>query len=440
MRFERIPIILREQRTFQAPLPVKKPRFSTRERVVLALVFVQSFFLYGDPGVTVPGVISAVLLALVLLGWLIDRRSILPGTRKIQSGLVYFLGLTGLGICIGYVRGNEPLDIAKDFMKFGNLFIILYFLKGSLETPKVLRIVEWIAAIVYVPTLVAFLGKVGVSMPYFIAAVDYGNQCLPIVLIVVAGVLFNFLRMRTLLVLILFPPLFTLIVSGTRSYWLGTISGVCVLYFLRVKSSSTRQSSSKRDILLLMGLLAGCIYVGVVGLPFGGATKQEVSEERGLEQRLQFLQEGKVAEEQSVDARLDETSRVLKSIKNWVLGNGLGEKVIVDSKEGFGMWDFTTETWFHNAYLFFLLKMGLIGFVVFLTLVFFLFRFGYQTFRMTAGFEKALSAFFIAYLTSASIMSLSTGNFLSPRCWLVLGICGGVLVNVRGRLQLLRRT
>jgi hypothetical protein len=417
----------------------KKPRFSIREKVVLALFIVQSLFLRGTPGITVAGVSSAVLLVLVLLGWFADRRSILPGARNLQSMLMLFLGFTGLGICIGYVRGNEPLEIAKDFMKFGNVFLVLYFLRGPLETAKIVRLIKWIAGLIYIPATAAFCGRLDLWVPYFIIAdADFASQCLPIVLMIVAGVLFNVLPMKKFLVVLMFIPLYVLIISQTRTYWLGTIAGLSILYFLKATVSS-RQSSSK-NVLILLSLLVGCIYVAVVGFPFGGATEQEVSGERGFEKRLQFLREGKVTEEVSVDARFDETSRVLKSIKNWVLGNGLGEKVIIDTKEGFGMWDFSAQTWFHNAYLFFLLKMGLFGLGFFLTLIFLLLHMGYRTFRMTSGFEKALSAFFIAYLTSASIMSLATGNFITPRCFLVLGICGGVLANVRGRLKLLRRT
>jgi hypothetical protein len=200
----------------------------------------------------------------------------------------------------------------------------------------------------------------------------------------------------------------------------------------------TRHSlrQSVKGVFLLAAVLAICIYVAVVGFPFESETMREVTAQRRLEQRLEFLKEGRITEEQSVDRRIDEAFRVIESIQNWALGNGLGEKVIIDTREGFGMWDFVPQTWFHNAYLFFLLKMGLLGLGVFLIILFLLFHMGYHTFRMTSGFEKALAAFFIAYLTSASVMSLATGNFLSPRCWLVLGIFGGVLANVRGRVKL----
>jgi O-antigen ligase len=306
-------------------------------------------------------------------------------------------------------------------------------LRGTYETAEVFRLIKWAVTIVYIPTIIGFLGKVGVGVPYFIAAVDYGNQCLPIVLIIAAGVLFNFLRARTLLAFLFFMPLFVLIVSGTRTYWIGTVAGLSVLYFLKTWHSPRR---SVKGVFLLAGVLAISIYVAVAGFPFENKTMREVTTERRLEQRVEFLKEGRISEEQSVDARLDESSRVIQSIQNWAFGNGLGEKVLIDTKEGYGIWDLVEATWFHNAYLFFLLKMGLLGLGVFLILIFLLFRLGYQTFRMTTGFEKALSAFFIAFLTSASVMSLSTGNFLSPRCWLVLGIFGGVLANVRGRLKL----
>lgn len=410
-------------------LPERKPKFLAREKIVLTLVVVQSLFLYGDPGITVPGVASAVLLVLLVIGGLIGKESILPRAGRLRNILVFFLGLTALGIGIGYFRGNELLDIAKDFMKFGNLFLIAPFLRRPLEAEEVLRLVKWVLAIIYIPAVLSFLGKVDVKVPYFIASVDYGNQCVPIVLIIVAGVLFKFQRVISLVAVLSFLPLFTLIVSGTWTYWIGTLSGFAVLYFLNFWHSS---GQSGRGFFFLVGVLAICIYVAIAGLPFGSVGI--LSESQRLEQRLQLFKERRMAEEQSVDGRLDETEKVIQSIKNWVSGNGLGEIVLIDTKEGLGPWDFVPSTWFHNAYLFFLLKMGLIGLGVYLTLLFLLFRLGYQTFRMATGFEKMLSAFFIAYLTSASVMSLATGNFTSPRCWLILGIFGGLLANVRGRL------
>ena len=435
MRLKPIEYLERTSRMSEASdiSPRRRLRFSAREKVVLGLVVMQSIFLYGDPGVTLAGLGSGVLLALVLLGWIFDDRPILPGGKRLRNALVLFLWLSVFGMCIGFARGNGNINILKDFLKFGNIFLVIHFLRGPLETAKVVRMVKWVVAVIYIPTLVAFLGKAGVDVPYFIAAVDYGSECVPIVLIIAAGILFN-PRMKKTTSALIFPPLFTLIVAMTRTYWVGGIAGLAVLYFLKVMDSQRRRIW---PILFSAGILAGCFYVVVMGVPFGGTATPNVSRIVQIKERLESIETGTVMEDQSVLARLDETTRAIKSIDNWILGNGLGEEVFIDPftyvKE---RWYEVPSTWLHNAYVFFLLKMGLLGIGVYLGVLFLLFRIGYETFKITDGFEKGFSAFFIAYLLSASLMSFATGNFISPRCWLLLGICGGLVANIRGRFRL----
>ncbi len=414
------------------PFYKQRSRLSVRSFrwwLILTLVIVQTFFLHGISGASLWGIVSGGILLLLIVSSVVEVQPTISEMRKLYGTLLVFLVLTMLGIGIGILRGCSNIDIAKDFMKFGNVFLLLHFLKGPYGPEKIKQVVKVTIIAIYIATVVAFFGKIGIRVPYFIASVDYAGQCIPIVLIAVAELLFN-PKMRVSPVILMFPAFCTLIISMTRTYWLGTILGLTILYFLKSKDFQKR---GIWPIVISIGILVICCYMVVGGIPFVSMEPGEVSISEKIEKRFEFIRMGRYRDEPSLANRIDEVIIVIESIENWVVGNGLGESVLINTTAYADRehWEWVPSTWFHNAYLFFLLKMGLLGLGVFLAILLLLLRIGYQKFVISSGYNKALSASFIAYLVSASVMSLATGNFVTPRCWLILGICGGAVINNR---------
>ncbi|MBI4230131.1 MAG: O-antigen ligase family protein [Planctomycetes bacterium] len=223
----------------------------------------------------------------------------------------------------------------------------------------------------------------------------------------------------------------TLVVSGTRTYWLSTLF---VLALALALGPRLRRGRLRRGERVAGSFRAALLLIGAVALSWflfegTGRTAQRL---RGRYERLGAVLQGGGEQDLSWFARVLEAQYTLEQVaRHPFVGYGLGHRIPFRGTPGArgGEHGQIRQTLFlHNGYLFMLLKLGALGLVVFL---WFLVRLMRMQWDLAVVLDdpphKGLAFGFFLSLVGIAVMSLTTSKFADAPTTLFVGVFSGVL-------------
>jgi len=407
-----------------------RQHLSTNEVMLILLLLIQTFVYEGHEGSTsIWGFVTGAIFVFIAINSILKPHQLSSGyLLLIKRIFILFMLITFWGVINGIMHNYDSLDIIKDAMKYCFIFLI-FFLVGDFKEKSKKVIVIFSIVVIYIP-IVIYVLSVFVSLPalaYDSVHVDIGAQSIPTVLFCLSSAIFtNSGKKKYFLIMLI--PLFSIIINGTRTYWLSIFIGFVVIMLLDYLSNRSRRLF---QLIVIFILLTSTIVYFVYFVRHSDIVTERFS--RSYDSVTEFNPESDL----SMIARKDENNRIIASIDNLMFGEGLGKNIIIISEPYAAArhWIFIPTTWFHNAYLFFLLKLGIVGLLIFIFLLYLLFRLGFESWRNSEGFVRIISATFLSYLVSISVMSITTGNFESPRNLLLLAVLGSISISANLRMN-----
>jgi len=333
---------------------------STLAGLVLIILF-QIRILQGSVGIGLDEIAYASLFLATFAGWALRDGPTELGRRILASPLgraiLLFLGVCLASLVTTVVFGWSPLWWFRDFVAFS--YMLLFFpIAATLTTRR--------ASIAIAAALLAVVLFHGIlSIVWYAQAIATTKaawqlewQRAPLhevfAMTAVVGGLALFLAARTVRaaaasVLLSLPGLAALVVSQTRGYWLATaLAGLVVVALSRGRRLRVVWFAG---IVLALVLAAG---FAALGGKFVGVITSTAGRFSTITSPLRAV---------SVQERVAETDAVLSLIPGSpVVGHGLGAEVSYMSPIVHRV---LTRTYLHNAYLYILYKVGLVGLAVF---------------------------------------------------------------------------
>lgn len=375
-------------------------------------------WLPSDDKYALAAVVAAPLGGLVVGQWRAARRSAHPARDFAAHPLFPFAALyaaaASYGLAWGLLRGNEPgLVLGQAWT--ATLFACGFGLAGPLLARRADARV-WLTmiggvALTALPGLLPFVAWLGgggeaTFMRFLHASAFYAPLCVLIALVLVRPT-----YPRTGSLAAAFFVLLTLL-SFTRSYWMGLAVGGAVLAaaaaarWLRVPAQRPRPSlrglAGAGSALAVTAALALATPVGAFAL-----------------ERVAMTSQGSA--DMSVDVRTFELQAALETVARAPeLGIGAGGQFaslhqIGDDQVAYGATNFV-----HNAYLYFPLKFGVLGFAALFALL------GGLAVVLTSalrrsGVEGPRAAVFPALLAAVLALSLTAPNLVDPTYSVFIG-------------------
>ncbi len=403
----------------------------------LYIILVANCFLLGSTSdISAGEVFYFVLLLSCISGWIC--RNVLRTSRNYHRRsyriLILFMLVCGISFVVAWINSISLIDGIRDFSSVAN-YLLLFVAFEAFDHPKKFQrflLVFMILAVGITARDLVFelnmnritsvdnvLGKVFVG----IGGVGYTHTTLFTAMCL--GFVAKKKKHRVVLVSILGMSLILVLLSMTRTYWIGVVATIMgsfgYLHFTgRLKESrSLFRLVAALSILVVSIALVLNVYLNdveeVIGKRFGtvlSATKGET--------------------DYSMLSRINESRAAYKrTLENPLLGHGLGYKLTFWGKtfEQSYSKGMTTTPFLHNSYQYFVLKTGFVGFAIFLVFLWFLLRDSYYVYRHEEEpWVRAISLSFLLAIVYLIIISATTGKFTDLSAALYIGVFGGFII------------
>lgn len=329
---------------------------STLSGLCLIILF-QIRILQGSETIGPDEVAYALLFGATLTGWLLREGPTELGRQVLSSplgrGILLFLGVCLASVATTVVFGWSPLWWFRDFVAFSTM--LLFFPIAATLTSRrgaILVTAALLVVILFHSVLAVAWYAEAIATTKALWQLEWQRAPLHEVFAmtaVVAGLAgFLFTRSAKALaasVLLTLPGVAALVVSQTRGYWLATAlaAGAVVLMARGRRVRALWFAAIVVALIAAVGFAAlGGKFVGVV-MSMAGRLSTISSPLRAL----------------SVQERVAETRAVLALIPGSpIIGHGLGAEVSYMSPVAHRV---LTRTYTHNAYLYMLYKLGIVG-------------------------------------------------------------------------------
>ena len=197
-----------------------------------------------------------------------------------------------------------------------------------------------------------------------------------------------------------------IVLTFGRSRWLGLFGGMAFLSIFLPLFSKSRLLR-----FFFVGVVAVIVYILVcINFP----SEHYVTKLPSLVwERLGSIT--RVQTEPPVVSRLSESAALMKKVRaHPFMGNGLGATVTFTRRD-YPMPFVETTRYIHNSYLFFLFKLGILGFFAFLWLCIAFVIYGIKVFqRLPEGIYKAIALGFMSSFVATLIASIAAPDLTSP--------------------------
>jgi len=337
--------------------------------------------------------------------------------------ILLFLTLNIIAVLIGLIKGNSIYDLIRD-IRFPVYFIIMF----NLISTVILK-TEQIKAFLIIVIASSVLG-IYPMVDDFLNGLQVGASILMLFSFAVTLAILLASRLmikyRILLMLSLTVLVVPLVISGKRATtFCMFLSSFILLYLYRSKMSKIF------SLLIVMGSLVFTIFYTYDYIPpqiqnmISGAANRRIQQtvneatNRAVYDPLRYY-EWQIA--------FDEAA------KSPYFGNGLGYTHYFYIRGGF---IFDKYSWYHNSYLFYLVKTGYIGLSILIFLILSLSYYSYKCYKSAAdGFIKGVSSGLFAFSIFVLIGPLFGSGlaFGLENSGAILGILFG-LVSVLDRLS-----
>ena len=395
--------------------------------VVLPIKVLLGLVLPGGVRLQEAVVLVALIFALVDLCF---RRGLNVRPGALDVPVLAFLGLTVLSALTGVLHGHSTSILLRE-VRFPLYYIVYFLVTNFVDEERVSK--------VFVPVLV--LSALAVSGAYileFVGAIDLSTGSrfvrvarlqgliLPIALLLVANQFIHDPRRygRPLLLALSLPVLLAFVLTVGRGMWVAMGVGLLCTVFLRHFDQPAERRKMWHTVLLVAGvvvLVAGTAFV------FQRVTGANVGA-HALERSRTFID---VERDVLTLVRLAAYLATLEAIvEHAFIGNGMGSTITYPTiNVDTGLPDTWTTWGVDSLYLTLLLKMGIVGLLVFAWLYLRVLRLAYQTFkRSSAPTDRAFAGGAVAVLVAMGTLGLTDGAMVNGRFALVYAAFFGLVV------------
>lgn len=396
---------------------------------LIILIALSSLITYDSKSALTLGISLLVFILLALLFKVFIRfclRGIKIVKTKLNLPLVIFLIIVLLNALRGMFCSYKITSLALEsyvYLSFGLIFILINFLRSIRDI--------WILFTILV--LFSISQSIFGITNYLLAGHRIGGTLFGIIPSLVAIVLLNLFlysrnkQKRWFYLLLLIPLVVHLIFSFTRGYWFGFLGGLIfsyAYYISQQKAGSVTQFFSflKRlgvvicfSIVILITLqlvLPGNIFIREFAKRFRSSFSASLSRETV-----------------SNYARVVEYREAVEKIKiRPILGYGLGYRF--DFFNPLALSRESTSA-VHNDYLAIILKMGLVGLMVFLWLFYVFFKDGFSTSRRLSNpINKGLTIGLIANVLQLLLIGFTNHVLIGIMNTYYLAFAIGAVLNI----------
>ena len=374
----------------------------------------------------------AVLIWVVKIGW--------PARRKLLDTflarpMLWFLGFSTFSLCLGVAKGY-PVYYALREYRVSAYFVLFYFMAVSIFRDSATRVaftklLAWTGVAVGCVGIVRY--ALGIGKEYYGAVLIYYDIADSMVMYAALFVLASYWLVRRKaalgIVSLSLPLFFSLLFSYRRGAWLACVAGALILAWMY---RAQKADSTKRARWLAPAALVASLAIAV----FVASNWQEL-----LTERLTSI--GDVYDDTSNVFRIMDTLNALATFsRHPIVGLGSGGQYDFDYySEAVApaiFWENASRAC-HNGYLYVLYKMGIFGFIAYMSIVYsFVRRWFRLRKRMITTADKipyyalgtAVFAILVNNLTSPVTDSLRPALLLA-----VLMACLSTLMMDQDRLQ-----
>ncbi len=408
---------------------------------VLGLMATQLYLVGSTEGVAAGEVFFQVLYVSVFAGWvshMIARAQERFIPTPLNRPLLAFAGALLFSIFPALYYGNGMLWWLRDLSPLLNYLVFFIFVntaRGDADLRRPVAIFVVFCYLVTLRDLLSFAGPGGGAWTLYtfldtwVVRGPGGAVFWQSAFFLCLGTLLFETRPGRVVFLLVSMAFFgaTLVVSGTRTYWLSTlfVFGLALALAGRLRRAG-RAGRPFQAALFLIGALV--LAAGLFG-GGSGRTRERLRERFAL---LETVLRGEGEQDYSWLARVLEAQYALERVERQpVVGRGLGYRIPFRGTPGArgGEEGQIQETLFlHNGYLFMLLKLGGVGLAVFLWFLVRLMRMQWDlAIVLDDPAHKGLAFGFFLSVVGIAVMSLTTSKFADAPTTLFIGAFSGIL-------------
>ncbi len=343
-----------------------------------------------------------VLLWLARIGW--SRRKELLGTF-LAKPMLWFLALSGFSLLLGIAKGYPAYYALREF-RVSAYFVVFYFMAMSVFDGRTRVTFAKLLAFTGIAVGCVGIGRyiLGIGKEYYGELLVYYDIADSMVMYMAAFVLISFwiVRRRGALILLALsiPIEFSLVFSYRRGAWLAFAAGLLGLLIMH----GSRTAKGARS-LRWMG--AGVVLLVVVGVLFVLSNSETL-----VSERMASIVD--VSDDTSNIFRImDSLNALITFSRHPILGIGSGGQYdfeyYSEAVAPAVFWDNVSRAC-HDGYLYILFKMGIIGFVAYITIFY---RFARQWLRARRLLTMPQDQI-VHYAMGISVFAIMVNNITSP--------------------------
>ncbi len=401
-----------------------------------ALLILNCFFIGGTEGLSTLEIVYAFIFVVsvssVFIQLLLNKRR--QHWPRVFKALLLFMVWSLIATTMALINKTDIVKIIRDFSPLANYLLIFVayhvFSRGG-DRKRFLNFFIFIAFCIVMRDLEYELNKNNMinsghilsQMFFGMAGVGYTQA-----VVFVASPYYLYVKnklLRLILLAIIVTAALTILLSMTRTYWIGVLATllVTIVYFFAINRK--KRSHTMRLVGVLSIVVVTISLIMSVHWPEIG---------QGLDYRLMSIKFVTTGEyDYATMARLNESKAAIdKILENPLMGQGYGYELAFFGKpymisESDGA---VASTFLHNNYLYFILKTGIVGLIFFLSFIFLLSKEIFHTYqRSDDSFIAYLSLSFVLSIIYFSIISLSTSKFIDSSVSFYLAVFGGFIIS-----------
>ncbi|MBC8487941.1 MAG: O-antigen ligase family protein [Bacteroidetes bacterium] len=394
---------------------------------ICILVFLHLLALRGTEQIDPGEIFFGIFLFLLLITWFYDKK-IVRGERLLEDTMDYSLAIF-FGICLfslapALIFGNSLLKWFRELVPFLG-YLLYYPVKDTVNTLKRIKILGLcflilvvISGLVNIIQYQQLLGQVS----YFWeieASRQTPNEPFFLVSLIVSSAFFLYtkgLRRRLLSLGIVLFSGFALVVSFSRGYWVAAMVAL-VFVFVFVDLGKKLKVLVYIPLIILPAVIIANMYLGNLKELFYHVVFERFTTLVDLQQDISLVN------------RFNEAKTLLTlCVVNPIIGYGLGAMYSFHNI----LFGYTLRTWYtHNAFIFLLFKLGILGLLSFLIFYFNAIRKGFFNFKKLKNdwYQKSLSIGITCCLISMIPLSFTSPQFIQKNSILVITL-GSALIGV----------
>lgn len=402
---------------------------STLAGLVLVILF-QARVLEGTEGIGIEEIAFAVLFLSMLTGWFLRHGRAPEGKRVLGSpigrSILLFMLICLASIVPRALYGGGFEWWLRGLYRFS--YLLLFFpIATTLKTRRAAAILvacfAFVAVFYVMKTVLMYRSMVSVAEEAWQVVYQRvaDREAMPMATLACAVAIF--LRARSKAVLLLMALLSTLCIvslaaSQSRTYWVASALAVGLVVFLS-------RDRASRAVSLGLILAGAAVLVGYA--TFGLRSAEIVT---GLASRASTI--ATPLRSLSIQERMAETEAVIDLIRaNPIIGYGLGAPVSHMSPARHCV---VTKPFTHNAYLFLVLKLGVIGAVVFFVFYFRGIRRVWQALKRSSDiYVRATMTAGLSLLVAFMPLSALWPQFYARKSLLIIVLILGAAEAIAGR-------